>query len=225
MSEKPILFNGEMVRAIREGRKTQTRRPVKLYKGNHSGPNTKQLEDGTWEQYGCAGIWVPFPPCPFGPVGTRLWVRETFCYCDRLYRGYELDDPCTVGYRADLSARTVQESGVAALIPVDVYAWNWEHESVRWLPSIHMPRWASRITLEVQRVWVERVLDISEKDAQLEGVEHTIVGPCQDGLKYRVYKQGFSKLWNSIYAAKGYGWNANPWVWACEFEVVEYGKI
>jgi hypothetical protein len=85
----------------------------------------------------------------------------------------------------------------------------------KWRPSIHMPRWASRITLEVTDVRVERVQEISEEDAKTEGVTPSIVGEWWDHLKYRA---GFQTLWNSINEKRGFGWDENPWVWVVEFK-------
>jgi hypothetical protein len=201
MSEKPILFNGEMVRAIREGRKTQTRRPVKP---QPDPDGLAKLIHGPWVD--TSGKHYQ---CPFGPVGTRLWVRETFkrigVDCEPLVAtGSQL-----VQYRADGAERDMP------LPRAEIFARN------IWVPSIHMPRWASRITLEVKRVWVERVQDISAGDAKSEGdIERS------GRLEYHnhgaeCHKRWFRWLWDSIYAAKGFGWEENPLVWACEFEVVK----
>ncbi len=173
--EKPILFSGEMVRAILDGRKTQTRRVVRR---EHI-PFVHSLLAG-W----ISGRWSHLP-LPYGRPGDQLWVRETW-----------LED--TVGnirYRA--TERAVQDG-------------NW-----KWRPSIFMPRWASRISLEVTAVRVERVRDISEEDARAEGVDSIVATDT-----YSSYRMGFRKLWDSINAKRGYSWESNPWVWVVEFKRV-----
>ncbi len=216
MAEKPILFSAEMVRAILDGRKTVTRRVVKPQPGGVV-EDAYHRPDGKW-------IWTHLPVgtgvgignpfrCPYGAPGDRLWVREThyrWTGCGSapprwidgpsgdVYdaRGYA-DDPDIEQIKAEMACLTV--------------------------PSIHMPRWASRITLEVTAVRVERVQEISEEDAIAEGIEYTGVR-IQDGKKCcgAVSVVGcFRNLWDSINAKRGYGWAANPFVWVVEFKRVE----
>lgn len=176
--ERPILFSGPMVRAILDGRKTQTRRIVK--------PQPK----GTPELGGFGRLWFDGRDdmnCPHGLPGDRMWVRETFAIVNK-------------------------DCG-----PVAVYCADGEFQpdyiGHRWSPSIHMPRWASRISLEVISVRVERLCGITEADAKAEGAEPSIVGADLDHLKYRA---GFQTLWESI---NGDGsWALNPWVWVLEFK-------
>ena len=190
MKERPILFSAPMVRAILEGRKTQTRRIVKLRDGSLA-------EDEDIPAHGeCGGLAIPAPdyvmdfsktfpqwqkmPCPYGKTGDRLWVRETWC------PDFE---PYTFKYRADGG------------------------ESVgRWHPSIHMPRWASRITLEVVSVRVERLQDISEADAEAEGFPGDVGCPLAP-------TEWYSGLWNTLHAGSEYLWADNPWVVAVSFNV------
>ena len=187
MKERPILFSGQMVRAILDGRKTQTRRIVKNATGpfwNHSGYRIVMRDGFTfWETHG--GIPNEYGPafaCPYGKPGDRLWVRETWAPAEWPPTG-----PPAV-YRAD--------EGMFAS---------------RWKPSIHMPRWASRINLEVVSVRVERLQDISEEDALAEGI--TLVERGTSPVDQ------FNKLWESI---NGPGsWEANPWVWVVEFKRIE----
>lgn len=192
MREKPILFSGEMVRAILDGRKTQTRRVVK---GNpnhlHFSPFACKADDYHDEhgnQYSC----------PYGARGTRLWVRETFA----LGPGYNGEPPGSapdwscVWYRADGKQRHKRRNPGA--------------RAGKWRPSIHMPRWASRITLEVKDVRVERVQDISYDYAVSEGVRYDTT-PLD----------AFIWLWDSINAKRGHGWDTNPWVWVVEFKRVK----
>lgn len=192
MKERPILFSGPMVRAILDGRKTQTRRP---YNPKAGFPR----EDGEVTPT-TADAWTDYGPCPIGQPGDRLWVRETWTTT-------QYGKPV---YRADSRDR-------------DGYFWPSvanDPKGVLWKPSIHMPRWASRITLEIVRVSVERVQDITEEGARAEGVtigEDRSHSFAEHGLPYRPHADAFHDLWQSIYGT----WDANPWVWAVEFRRVK----
>ncbi len=205
MKERPVIFNGEMVRAILDGRKTQTRRVI----ANVSPDNCIPLHKPTKTKDGIYTHVMDAPGhglCPFGQVGDRLWVRETWAR-------YNIDqDAHDMAYRATT--------------PDD-----WPKEG-RWRPSIHMPRWASRITLEITAVRVERLNDISEADAKAEGVQ-AIENNFGNGPAYCDYLlpnlddaaewynragDSFKSLWKSIYGAES--WRANPWVWVIEFKQV-----
>ena len=207
--EKPILFSAPMVRAILDGSKSQTRRVVKL-KSHHT---IEERDDGKpwpwmYDSDRDADHWLP---CPYGQPGDRLWVRESFC--EALSNYEEEREQTTVYYRAD-GQEVVVDDG-------DGYAETNKDGTLKspWKPSIHMPRWASRITLEITDIRVERLQDISEEDAQAEGaplelgvLERTILG-----AKAR-YRSGFVRLWESI---NGPGsWDANPWVWCISFKRV-----
>lgn len=216
MKERGMIFNGEMVRAIIDGRKTQTRRIIK--------PQPEATLSGS-----LSGKWLSRPlnrlllpkiediaiHCPFGVVGDRIWVRETWAR-------YNIDqDSHDMAYRATPPA-------------------DWPEEG-RWRPSIHMPRWASRITLEITGVCVERLQNISEVDAKAEGLaEITKDGslfkfgiPDRDGYPGTDDKgwpwtewernpvDAYRKLWQSIYGEES--WQANPWVWVIEFKRIEGG--
>jgi len=208
MKEKPIIFSGPMVRAILDGRKTMTRRVVKL----QPVPEPARFEiwsraDGLW--YPCSnsgrtgiGNWGgPRWRCPFGIPGDHLWVRETWAdtskECPR----------CPVSYRA---------------------TWPPEDEEGRcfkWKSSRFMPRWASRITLEVTGVRVERLQDITEEDAKEEGVyqrceEWLPTDADPNGYAYVMAADAFRTLWDSINSRRGFGWDANPWVWVISFRRV-----
>lgn len=178
------------VRAILEGRKTQTRRTVK--------PQPRVVGDGV--PYG-GTEFIGLPECPYGQPGDRLWVRETW----RVARNKNKE--LVFGYVADNSwskERIVKLPN------------NW---SGRDIPSIHMPRWASRLTLEIVSVRVERLNDISDEDAKDEGVIESY-RPAIDpmGLANN-YTVEFFKLWESI---NGLGsWDLNPWVWVVEFKEVK----
>lgn len=178
MKERPILFNGEMVRAILEGRKTQTRRVVK----------DCYLMGGPPEDY-------LLSRCPFGQPGDRLWVRETF-FSFRHARVFSTASH--IVYRADYSGQQAEDDAT---------------ECHGWKPSIHMPRWASRISLEITDVRVERLDDISNADCFAEGL------PSDTTKGNRTW---FSDLWEEI-NGKG-SWAANPWVWVIEFRKLEGGE-
>lgn len=194
MNERPILFSGAMVRAILAGKKTQTRRvvkpqPVEDPPGYLIYTDRRGLESGTFVKD--AGWWLN---CPYGDIGDRLWVRETLrCAQDGTWY-----------YAADKAALFVREQDAARAA-----AWA-HHKEGDVCTSIHMHRWASRLTLEIVSVRVERVQDISEADAWAEGV-----APAPGGLWSA--RQSFAALWDSINAKHGYGWEADPWVWAIEF--------
>lgn len=209
--EKPILFSAPMVRAILDGRKTQTRR---IMKPSPTGIWGQGIPEGSEFFFVHANIrgehrWLP---CPFGKPGDRLWVRETFVTGHDYIAGELItsdedgnDLPEKVWYRAT--------DGEFRWFEDDV-----EMEP-KWRPSIHMPRWASRITLEITSVRVERLQDISESDAQAEGVyRHPIAGwlPCaQEGHVHLYADTAFRHIWQSAYGEDS--WVLNPWVWVIEF--------
>ena len=215
MRERPIIFSGEMVRAILDGRKTQTRRVVKPLPSS-----MLDLPTGRQWPLRITKAWPDIEytiACPYGHHGDRLWVRETWAPMDALLFSSEQSPPQSIAYRADRSA--VIFGGDLVPRTADTRNLNWER--VRWRPSIHMPRWASRITLEVTDVRVERVQDISSADARAEGVERGAT--CTDdnewfyvaGKQHRIAKLAFAALWDSINGAGA--WSANPWVWVVEF--------
>jgi len=193
--ERPILFTGEMVCAILDGRKTQTRRIV-YRNGYVPAPGLDLAKiNGFMER------------CPYGQPGDRLWVRETWKpHCEGPI-SEEFPLGTCVKYKADGALikpeRWTTEQGF----------WCEAHENeTRWRPAIHMPRWASRLTLEVTGIHVERLQEISEGDAIAEGF-----APCADSNPGNggVF-DWYHKLWDSI-NAKNYPWSLNPWVWVLEF--------
>lgn len=188
MKERGMIFNGEMVRAILDGRKTQTRRPLKWKQTRFT--EIGEREDGSrwpWSEdaeHAC-DFWHP---CPFGAVGDRIWVRETFCAVP------DHEEP----------------AGCSALL----YAADGNGPYGKWTPSIHMPRWASRLTLEITGVRVEPLQAITLGDICKEiGCGLYDFRPATYGF------QVWEELWRSIYGEEN--WQANPWVWVVEFKRVE----
>ncbi|HFT1547250.1 TPA: hypothetical protein ACH27V_000838 [Klebsiella quasipneumoniae subsp. similipneumoniae] len=206
--EKGLIFNSEMVRAILDGRKTQTRRPIKWKQTRFT--EIGEREDGSkwpWSEdaeHAC-DFWHP---CPFGAVGDRIWVRETW---SSDFANYYPND--RVWYAADNNRQLDIDmvDGVRGIYSPESDV----HVPFRWHPSIHMPRWASRILLEITDVRVERLKSISDGDAIREGCSTADMksGDCVADV--------FARLWASIYGSDS--WNANPWVWVIEFKRVEGG--
>lgn len=197
MTDRPILFSGPMIRAIIEGRKSVTRRVLKPQPfggGYHEGEvSLDRVWDGRARFSAEAVGGGAFVECtvrlPYA-VGDRLWVREAHAFVER---------PNDWGCSGE-GAETV------------VYRASADDEGERWLPGIYMPRWASRLTLHITDVRVERVQEISEVDAIREGV--TLIEETCDRPR-----DAFRALWDSLNAARGFGWDANPWVVAISFEV------
>ncbi|EDE2075756.1 hypothetical protein GBD53_20895 [Salmonella enterica] len=209
MKERGMIFNGEMVQAILDGKKTQTRRPAN--------PSTANLLD-LQGQYPHKKYNIS---CPFGAVGDRIWVRET-------YQGPLFDYEHMESYLEDSSKFEKPEFCVyrADGNPAPEFYDADDNLHCGWRPSIHMPRWASRILLEITDVRVERLNSISQEDAQAEGMEltgwrPTYSDPDSGGEVWTPY-DNFAQLWESIYGEES--WNANPWVWVIEFKRIEGGE-
>lgn len=199
MKERPILFSAPMVRALLDGTKTQTRRVVKGFTEKQMRPFTRP--NGTqWltsHDRDPLGLLVT---SPYGYPGDRLWVRETWAYRGGDEYLYQQEPQC-VQYRA-----------------TDQYAYSLTGEprgDRRWRPSIHMPRWASRLTLTITDVRVERLQGISTGDAIAEGCSGS--GSTHDPDDFHDPVGQYRELWDSLNAARGYGWDANPWVWVVSF--------
>lgn len=214
MTERGMIFNAEMVRAILDGRKTQTRRIIQSAAKNmqarghevisHRAPGDKWYGDHVYSMRDRSGVWQDFTneeflaKCTFGQTGDRIWVRETFGDCgERLV------------YRADT------DDGAKCKVN-------------RWTPSIHMPRAASRILLEITDVRVERLNSISEEDCWAEGIEaidglfentEIIDMALKIGCCVEDSKPMFALLWQSIYGDDS--WQANPWVWCISFRRIK----
>ncbi|HBK0801889.1 TPA: hypothetical protein H7D26_004681 [Escherichia coli] len=187
MKERGMIFNDEMVRAILGGNKTQTRRIV---------------EEKFYGRAVAAELLAK--RCPYGQPGDRIWVRETY----RVHG--KATDVATLVYRASVRNSWTEQTH---RVPVDVCN---KPVSEKWTPSIHMPRWASRILLEITDVRVERLHDMSEADAKAEGATPATYKITPPEAVYRV---GFGDIWRSIYGQDN--WLSNPWVWVIEFKRIQ----
>ena len=220
--ERPILFSGEMVKAILDGRKTQTRRvvkfpasfladkkPPKIIKVR---PNLYANVSGDFTAYDANNPndpWLMHVSCPYGKVGDLLWARETWTEADGI-------DGREIYYAAS-------ESEIS------------RYQLAPWKPSIHMPRTASRITLEITNIRVERLQDISETDAKAEGFGAVPVEmPTAEEIATNPQAKEFTELfpggvaltaklafmckWNERNAKRGFAFSANPYVWVIEFK-------
>jgi len=200
MNTKPMLFSTDMIRALLDGRKTQTRRIVK--------PQALINDNGILEPNGMtASMWRKVSRelpesfganyfSPYGQPGDLIWVRETFA----IYQGHSDSVP--------------------------LYKTGTHDDLLKWIPSIHMPRWASRLTLKITDVRIERLQDISKEDAEAEGLKKWphkgdfawgYDGCSEDG--HGSPTGAFHSLWNSIYPDDD--WYSNPWVWVYSFEVIK----
>jgi hypothetical protein len=216
MREKPILFSGAMVKAILDGRKTQTRRVMK----------PQPVKSGGFWQFAGAGwnrddVAMVMPGhsmanrCPYGQIGDHLWVRETFQVIEP--HG-SVGDEWIGDDIMEVDGRLPKEK------PECVgYWWNLVYKADEpdmcswWRPPIYMPRWASRITLEIVNVRVERLQSITPADAFAEGVREDYLHQKPDWIDVQAYQE----LWDKLNAKRGYGWDVNPWVWVIEFKRIE----
>ena len=230
MTERPILFNSEMVRAILEGRKTQTRRPVKplsdydfsdnVWRGNSAGISGFMFTHGEEKKLDNFAI------CPYGQPEDELWVRETFCLENNFNADDSFNPPHSDGrpiryHDDDDNGRWWEQPHYRATDPAPELCY--EHKDgpcVIWKPSIYMPRWASRIQLRITNVSVERVQEINDHGARMEGVKG-VPDKLVDGSSWTDYRGEFKTLWDSINQKRGYGWDKKPWVWVVEFEVIK----
>jgi hypothetical protein len=243
MKEHPILFNGDMVRAILDGRKTQTRRVVKLplyvylsARVHGDGPFSyinacKGEHEAKLNQFGAVSVradggeWLGVKPgefvwqCPYGKPGDPLWVRETMLSLTHEHhmKNGQLRWPKP---KDDRGIQTFRDNVIYA---ADVqYGDTILSECYGTYNKSHMPRWASRITLEIADIRVERVQEISHDDAVAEGCYR--IESCDKYPHGNAWgRAGFAILWDSINAKRGFGWNINPWVWVIEFKQVNNG--
>lgn len=221
LKERPILFSAPMVRAILEGRKTQTRRIVKH--PEYFGCLTGDCPHWGWVECerDIASRFVP--DCPYGKPGDRLWVKETFWTQDFTGRFVDMQG------RNDnwVDSPSMSNARHRFIAYREVWGDKKPPECKSWKPSIFMPRWASRITLEITDVHVERLNDISEEDAKAEGCEPWAYGPDQPMTTGELgaaspYRGGYACLWDDINGGNASKtWYANPWVWVVSFKRVE----
>lgn len=243
MNEHPILFRAEMVRAILDGSKTQTRRVIK--------PQPLMMCSGAWypsdnpgdsknrtglhyanEKHMRRGLPIDFSP--YGQPGDRLWVRETYAL-----EHWE-DEPATpkdgrpifhhAGDGTEWDEQRWFYPHYKATDPAPDLCYEDDENDdgepkCKWSPSIHMPRWASRITLEIVNIRVERVQEITEEDAFEEGMTRRLaaeqgfsVSVSEEEFYISQARRTFHYFWNSLNAKRGFGWDVNPWAWVIEFK-------
>ncbi|MGI2140816.1 hypothetical protein [Shewanella baltica] len=209
MKQHPIIFNTEMVRAILDGRKTQTRRMFKAQPHDDWAPFSKNAEWYTPTIIDKRGFYQPAnddvfgvssEDCafisPFGTLGDQLWVREAMTKAHWPDLHYVCGGLTAGTGDEDFDYRGAEYRG--------------------FIPSIHMPRWAARILLEVTAVRVERLNEISEDDAIKEGFDHSCSAAAKSGGWYEKPRAAFLRTWEQIY----HNVDANPWVWVVEFKVI-----
>lgn len=242
--ERPILFTGDMVKSILRGSKTVTRRVVMtqpvLTTRSEETPAYYWLKSKL--HYSKRELVDQLPDlCPYGIPGDLLWVRETWKVAS-----FMEGDPMRFQYRADMGEAWESERDFVDEVKYEewfervciqstdylekikwtnkdddgVYRWDNGMSPLPWRPSIYMPRWASRITLEIMSVKVERVQDITWREVIPEGVSAFTVarGAMSDNPPDPRWK--FIEVWNKINAGRGFGWDTNPWVWVIEFKKI-----
>lgn len=209
-----ILFTGENVRGILEDRKTQTRRVIK--------PQPPKIWDTVYPVKSESGEVITwcfhskndkynfgYKKCPYGKIGDQLYVREKHAFLWPDDYPVPIED-CNIEYYADTF------NAYPGQWPSDEAKGN--PEAPKWRPSIFMPRWASRIQLEITDISVERVQDISREDALAEGIQ---INPGLERGIPDLPRARFADLWDSINKKRGYSWESNCWVWVIEFKRIE----
>ncbi|EPJ3207422.1 morphogenetic protein [Citrobacter freundii] len=214
MIERGMIFNGEMVRAILDGRKTQTRRPVKFpFKDRNLGC---ELSGNELAGELSSGNYLN---SPFGKPGDRIWVRETFQ--GPLFDFDQMDAYCKDSAPFEKAQFCVYKADGK---PAPEFFDADDNLHCCWRPSIHMPRWASRILLEITDVRVERLNAISQADAIAEGAppSHPSIDCVSQEYGFPDFSRSwFGQTWQYIYGEEN--WQANPWVWVIEFKCIEGG--
>jgi len=240
IKERPIIFSGEMIKAILDGRKTQTRRVIKPQPMDNYGPDGepnglryKSIMDGLPNDL------IEF--CPYGQPGDRLWVQESYCahWGDRVGKGWPNAWVLQSGEKIKQKDGTFKICSPGNKLYV-YHKINMNDKPplphLKWIRPFGCYRWASRITLEITELRIERVQDISEAEAKAEGAKkaiwycpsgkseahHKYLGGRESMIKQRIiYKNGFATLWDSINRKRGFGWDQNPWVWVIDFKKIK----
>jgi len=203
VKEQPIIMSGAMVRALLDGSKTQTRRPLRKQPLDILPMNVPNEWIGLMSRNPNKGVVFK---CKYGQVGQRLWVRETFYINEQLWVDDHFEPDGRTVYKADKDNPDIFKGA--------------------WKPSIHMPRWASRIDLEITEVRLAELNDMTEEDAKAEGIySNSIYGDTgfhwvSKDSGYETAIIAFERLWDSLYAQRGYGWETNCFVWVLTFKVV-----
>jgi hypothetical protein len=229
MAERPIIFSGPMVRAILEGRKTQTRRVVKPQppEGSHlaevvyyAGHAAARFENET------PPLWMWTKRCPYGQPGDLLYVKEAWKHWDWTEDGepfiaYGADDKVAgpFGTPDDWDDRLCDRW--AALSVRENYKRFGAARDPAWHSPLFLPKWAARIWLRVTDVRVERVQGIGADDARAEGCPDVAVSGAESVSVNALALEWFADIWDSINAKRGFGWDVNPWVWVITFERTE----
>lgn len=229
IKERPILFSGPMVRAILDGRKTVTRREIKrppvdgwAFDGEYGRITSLHPKRGRFGAFIRRGVGTDFPeldivPCPYGMPGDRLWVRETFM--DLRGTGVEHrpnpESPLQrYVYGADIKPGSSSDEARKDF-------------GLKWKPSIHMPRPACRLLLEVTDVWVERLQDITDSQIIAEGIDQEWLADAQERYDMVLAGSGadgrptLRTAWSDLWNSTGGDWDANPWVWCIEFKRIQ----
>lgn len=234
MTDRPILFSGPMIRALLDGRKTQTRRVLKpqpLADGYYDGQidctfvPARDAHDCACVRFGASAVGggairTEIYQPPYTP-GHRLWVREAWRAMDGQdgYSGAKIAAQCVeAGYRTPWSPLHYEADGAQANWIADPHTFG--TKPGRYRHARFMPRWASRLTLTVTDVRVQRLWDISEADAKAEGVPPPPEGIQPETAHYDSYTDVFADLWDSLNADRA-PWDSNPWVCAVSFTVAK----
>lgn len=249
VKERPIIFSGDMVKTILDGKKTMTRHLVKFkdFTTDSITPLHIELAEGRYCLFNERNGWlIGYPKCPYGKIGDRLWVREAYTVtgwnCDdgsvyikyladghEQYFDNETDEmECAIDSLVASVCKELDKRKVPMLND-EAYDCSLDENKPRNRSPMFMPRFASRLLLEITDIRVERLNDISDEDAVKEGLRilpasgRYVVSPGDQYFSSASHDavEVFSWLWDSINAKKGYPWSSNPWVWVVEFKVVE----
>jgi hypothetical protein len=227
-TERPIIFSYAMVRAIRDGRKTQTRRLVAAMSAKQREWLTQSLLNSVPSARVCewpcgfgvaldhpSGGPLGFVRCPYGKPGARLWVRENWCPLNLNYKPAPRSEAA--------SAEMFADGKIVPAYQADHIDSRGDAEPIPWRTSRFMPRWASRLTLAIVSIRAERLRDISETDARAEGCSWSDGNPGPFGLPTSLVvcaRDEYRHAWDRI-NGKRVAWSANPWVWVVEFRKVD----